>query len=243
MKIDINCDMGEGFGPWRMGNDTELMDYVSSVNIACGFHAGDATTMRQTATMALEKKIKIGAHPGYPDLQGFGRRAMQLSPQEVYDICVYQIGAMYATVKALGGKLHHVKPHGALYNAAAKDISLAKVIAEATKAVDANLVLYGLANSFLISEAKNIGLKTAAEAFADRTYQSDGSLTSRNEDNALIKSTDEAVKQVRQIVEKQTITCVEDFEIPLKAETICIHGDGEHAVEFAKAIWEMAGKI
>lgn len=168
---------------------------------------------------------------------------MNLSPQEIYDICVYQIGAMEATVRTLGGKLHHVKPHGALYNAAAKYIELARAVTEAVKAVNPELVLYGLANSFLISEAKKIGLPTAAEAFADRTYQPDGSLTSRNEDNALIKSTDEAVSQVRQIVESQTVMCVEDFEIPLKAETICIHGDGEHAVEFAKAIWKEFGNI
>jgi UPF0271 protein len=238
VKIDINCDMGEGFGTWKMGKDAELINYVSSVNIACGFHAGDATTMRETAKLAIEKGVKIGVHPGYPDLQGFGRRNMNLSPQEIYDICVYQIGAMNATVRAMGGKLYHVKPHGTMYNAAAKHIELARAIVEAVKAVDANLVLYGLANSFLISEAKEIGLKTAAEAFADRTYQPDGSLTSRNEENALIKSTDEAVGQVRQIVESQTVMCVDGSKIPLKAETICIHGDGEHAVAFAKAIWE-----
>jgi UPF0271 protein len=231
--------MGEGFGTWKMGNDAELMNYVSSVNIACGFHAGDAIIMRETAKLALEKGVKIGAHLGYPDLQGFGRRSMTLSPQEVYDICVYQIGAMEATVRALGGKLHHVKPHGALYNAAAKDINLAKAISEAVKAVDADLTLYGLADSFLILEAKKVGLKTAAEAFADRTYQPDGSLTPRSQLNALILSTEEAVNQVRELVDSQIIICVDGSTIPLKAETVCIHGDGEHAVEFAKAIWEI----
>lgn len=237
MKIDLNCDMGEGFGSWEMGHDAELMDYVSSVNIACGFHAGDATTMRNTAKLALDKNVKIGAHPGYPDLQGFGRRNMNLSPQEIYDICVYQIGAMEATVRTLGGKLHHVKPHGALYNAAAKDITLAKAIAEAIKAVDENLVLYGLANSFLISEGKKIGLKTAAEGFADRTYQPDGSLTPRSEKNALITSVTESLNQVRQFVENQSVTTISGEVISLKVDTICIHGDGEHAVEFAKAVW------
>lgn len=229
--------MGEGFGSWEMGHDAELMDYVSSVNIACGFHAGDATTMRNTAKLALDKNVKIGAHPGYPDLQGFGRRNMNLSPQEIYDICVYQIGAMEATVRTLGGKLHHVKPHGALYNAAAKDITLAKAIAEAIKAVDENLVLYGLANSFLISEGKKIGLKTAAEGFADRTYQPDGSLTPRSEKNALITSVTESLNQVRQFVENQSVTTISGEVISLKVDTICIHGDGEHAVEFAKAVW------
>lgn len=239
--IDINCDMGEGFGAWKMGNDAELMNYVSSVNIACGLHAGDATIMRKTAALALQKNVHVGAHPGYPDLAGFGRRAMQLNAQEVYDICIYQIGAMKATVEALGGKLHHVKPHGALYNTAAKSDELAKAIAEATKAVDEKLILYGLANSFLISEAEKIGLKTAAEAFADRTYQSDGSLTPRSQPNALILSVDEVLIQVRQFVEKQSVTCISGGVIALKVDTICIHGDGEHAVEFAKAIWEAFG--
>jgi UPF0271 protein len=239
VKIDVNCDMGEGFGTWGKGKDAELINYVSSVNIACGFHAGDASTMRKTVKLAIEKNVRIGAHPGYPDLQGFGRRNMNLSPQEVYDICVYQIGALEATVRALGGKLHHVKPHGTMYNAAAKHIELASAIAEAVKAVDANLVLYGLANSFLISEAKKVGLKTAAEAFADRTYQPDGFLTPRSQPNALIQSTEEAVSQVRELVDNQTIFCVDGSKIPLKAETICIHGDGEHAVAFAKAIWEI----
>lgn len=237
--IDINCDMGEGFGVWKMGNDTALMNYVSSVNIACGFHAGDATTMRQTAALAMQKKVKIGAHPGYLDLMGFGRRNMNLSPQEVYDICVYQIGALKATVEALGGKLNHVKPHGALYNTASQNKELAKAIAEATKVVDERLVLYGLANSFLISEANKIGLKTAAEGFADRTYQSDGSLTSRTQPNALLTTAKESLKQVRQFIEDNSVTCVSGEVISLEIDTICIHGDGKHAVEFAKAIWEM----
>lgn len=237
--IDINCDMGEGFGVWKMGNDTALMNYVSSVNIACGFHAGDATTMRQTAALAMQKKVKIGAHPGYLDLMGFGRRNMNLSPQEVYDICVYQIGALKATVEALGGKLNHVKPHGALYNTASQNKELAKAIAEATKVVDERLVLYGLANSFLISEANKIGLKTAAEGFADRTYQSDGSLTPRTQPNALLTTAKESLKQVRQFIEDNSVTCVSGEVISLEIDTICIHGDGKHAVEFAKAIWEM----
>ncbi len=237
--IDLNCDMGEGFGAWKMGNDAALMDHVSSVNIACGFHAGDATIMRKTAALAIQKNIKIGAHPGYPDLTGFGRRAMQLSTQEVYDICVYQIGALKATVEALGGKLHHIKPHGALYNTASQNKELAQAIAEATKAVDERLVLYGLANSFLISEADKIGLKTAAEGFVDRTYQSDGSLTPRTQPNALLTTVQESLKQVEQFIESKSVTCVSGEVIPLRVDTICIHGDGEHAVEFAKAIWEM----
>jgi UPF0271 protein len=234
--IDINCDMGEAFGAWAMGNDNALMKLISSANIACGFHAGDATTMRKTAQMAIEYNVAVGAHPAFPDLQGFGRRNMQLSPQEVYDICIYQIGAMFGTVRALGGKLHHVKPHGALYNMAAKDAALAKAIAEASKAIDSGLIFYGLSGSHLISEAEKIGLKTASEVFADRTYQNDGSLTPRTQSNALIESTQEAVNQVIMMIEKQCVISTDGKEIPLKADTICIHGDGNHAVKFAEEL-------
>lgn len=228
--------MGEAFGTWPMGNDSALMELISSANIACGFHAGDATIMRKTAKLALEKGVAIGAHPAFPDLQGFGRRNMQLSPQEVHDICVYQIGAMFGTVRALGGKLHHVKPHGALYNMAAKDATLAKAIAEATKSIHPDLILYGLSGSHLITEAEKIGLRTASEVFADRTYQNDGSLTPRTQANAMIESTQEAVNQVIMMIEKQTVISTEGKEVSLKADTICIHGDGNHAVEFAREL-------
>jgi len=234
--IDLNCDMGEAFGVWPMGNDDALMKLISSANIACGFHAGDATTMRKTAQMAIEYNVAVGAHPSFPDLQGFGRRNMQLSPQEVYDICIYQIGAMFGTVRALGGKLHHVKPHGALYNMAAKDAALAKAIAEAAKAVHPDLIFYGLSGSHLISQAEKIGLKTASEVFADRTYQNDGSLTPRTQSNALIESTQEAVNQVIMLIEKQCVISTDGKEVPLKADTICIHGDGNHAVKFAEEL-------
>jgi UPF0271 protein len=227
-KIDLNCDMGEAFGAWPMGNDSVLMELISSANIACGFHAGDATIMRKTAQLAIEKNVAIGAHPAFPDLQGFGRRNMQLSSQEVYDICVYQIGAMFGTVRALGGKLHHVKPHGALYNMAAKDANWARAIAQATKAIHHDLILYGLSGSHLIIEAEKIGLRTASEVFADRTYQNDGSLTPRTQANAMIESTQAAVKQV--------IISTEGQEVALKADTVCIHGDGIHAVEFAREL-------
>src|SRR5688572_24711438 len=178
-SIDLNCDMGESFGAWKMGRDAELMDYVSSVNIACGFHAGDPTVIRKTVETGIKKGVAIGAHPSFPDLQGFGRRAMALSPQEVFDTVLYQTSAVKGICEALGVKLNHVKPHGALYNQAAKDKSLAEAIAEAVKSIDKNLIFYGLSGSFLISEAEKIGLKTASEVFADRSYQTDGSLTPR----------------------------------------------------------------
>ncbi len=228
--------MGEAFGAWPMGNDSVLMELISSANIACGFHAGDATIMRKTAQLAIEKNVAIGAHPAFPDLQGFGRRNMQLSSQEVYDICVYQIGAMFGTVRALGGKLHHIKPHGALYNMAAKDANWARAIAQATKAIHHDLILYGLSGSHLIIEAQKIGLRTASEVFADRTYQNDGSLTPRTQANAMIESTQAAVNQVIMMIEKQAVISTEGKEVALKADTVCIHGDGIHAVEFAREL-------
>jgi len=237
-SIDLNCDMGESFGAWEMGNDAALMDYVSSVNIACGFHAGDASVMRKTVETAIEKNLKIGAHPSFPDLQGFGRREIKMSGREIFDIILYQVSALKGICEAFGARLNHVKPHGALYNQAAKDPKIAGAIAEAVKAIDDNLIFYGLSGSFLISEAEEIGLKTASEVFADRTYQTDGSLTTRNQPNALITENEKAVGQVLQMIQTQTVTTVNGAKISIKAETVCIHGDGEHALEFARTIRE-----
>lgn len=236
--IDLNCDMGESFGAWTMGNDEALMQYISSANIACGFHAGDASIMRKTATLAMQKGVAIGAHPGFADLQGFGRRNMALNAQEVYDICIYQIGAMLNTCKAIGAHLHHVKPHGALYNMAAKDAAMAAAIAQATKDSREDLILYGLSGSLLISEAEKIGLITASEVFADRTYQADGSLTPRTQPNAMIEDADKAVAQVIRMVKEQTVVSTEGKIVPIKADTICVHGDGPHAVAFAQVLNE-----
>lgn len=235
-SIDLNCDMGESFGAWTMGNDAELMNYVSSVNIACGFHAGDATVMRKTVETAIEKSVAIGAHPSFPDLQGFGRREMKMSATEVFDIVLYQISALKGICEAFGAKLHHVKPHGALYNQAAKDKKIASAIAAAVKAVDKNLILYGLSGSFSIDEAKNLNLRTASEVFADRTYRIDGSLTPRSLENALIKDSETAIRQVLQMIQAKTVTAISGEQIPIKAETVCIHGDGENALEFARQI-------
>jgi UPF0271 protein len=237
-SIDLNCDMGESFGAWRMGNDAALMDFVSSVNIACGFHAGDAGVMRETVETAIAKDCAVGAHPGFPDLQGFGRREMKMTAQEIFDIVLYQISALKGICEASGGRLHHVKPHGALYNQAAKDAVFAKAIAGAVKAIDKNLIFYGLSGSFLISEAEKLGLKTASEVFADRTYQTDGSLTPRSEPDALIKDTESAVEQVLQMIQTQTVTTADGATVPIKAETVCIHGDGANALEFARKIRE-----
>ena len=238
LSVDLNADMGESFGSWKMGNDAELMNYVSSINVACGFHAGDASVIRQTIEAGIEKNIAIGAHPSFPDLQGFGRRLMNLSVSEIFDIVLYQVSAVKGICEASGGKLHHVKPHGALYNQAAKDKNAAKAIAEAVKKIDENLIFYGLSGSFLISEAENIGLQTQSEVFADRTYQTDKSLTARSESNALIKNTEKAVLQVLEMIENANVTATNGKKIRIKAETICIHGDAANAVEFAKAISE-----
>lgn len=234
--VDLNCDMGESFGAWTMGNDAALMDHVSSVNIACGFHAGDPSTIRETIQTAVEKGVAIGAHPSYPDLQGFGRRQMSLSSQEIYDLILYQVAALKGICEACGGKLHHVKPHGALYNQAAKSKEMSRAIAEAVKAVDRMLVFYGGSRSELITEATSIGLRTASEVFADRTYQSDCSLTPRSQPQALITDSQAAIDQAVQMVEKGTVKTLHGDEISINAETICLHGDGEHALEFAVAI-------
>jgi len=231
VKIDLNCDMGEG-----CGNDAELMDFVSSVNIACGFHAGDAATMLKTVKTAIEKGVAIGAHPGYDDRENFGRVSMSLPPDEVHDIVVEQITALREICEAVGGKLRHVKPHGALYNQAAKDPELATAIATAVKAVDENLILFGLSGSIMMDETEKCGLSPASEVFADRTYRSDGSLTPRSEPDALIKNADLAVAQVLQMIKKQTVTATDGKTIPIVADTICIHGDGENALEFARTI-------
>jgi UPF0271 protein len=236
--IDVNCDMGESFGAWSMGRDAELMDYVSSINIACGFHAGDASVIRKTVETAIKKDVAVGAHPGFPDLQGFGRREMKLSANEVFDIVLYQVAALKGICEAFGTKLHHVKPHGALYNQAAKDANLAEAIAEAVFKIDKNLVFYGLSGSSLITEASKLGLRTASEVFADRTYSADGSLTPRTQPNALIDDPAIASEQVLKMVTENAVTAIDGMIIPIRAETICIHGDGADALEFAKIINE-----
>ncbi|NMN37045.1 UPF0271 protein [Pedobacter sp. SG918] len=240
--IDLNCDMGEAFGNYAMPNDEKLMDYISSANIACGFHAGDPAVMQQTVNLALKKGVAIGAHPGLPDLQGFGRREMKISPSEAYQLTLYQIGALSGFVKAAGGKLHHVKAHGALYNMAAKDTTLAKAIVQAVSDFDPGLILYALAGSKMIDEAVKQGIATASEVFADRSYQDDGLLTPRSADNALITNEEDAINQVLGFALNQEVNSINGNRIRVKAETVCLHGDGEHAAAFAKLIAERLQK-
>ncbi|MCM2989993.1 LamB/YcsF family protein [Bacillus safensis] len=235
-QVDINCDLGESFGQYTIGADEQILEYVTSANIACGFHAGDPTVMRKTVRMALDKGVKIGAHPGLQDLAGFGRRPMAISAEEAYDLVIYQIGALSAFLKAEGGMMQHVKPHGALYNMAAKNTELSESIAKAVYDVDPNLVLFGLSGSELALAGERIGLQVAHEVFSDRTYQTDGTLTSRHEPHALIEEDERAVQQVVRMVREGKVHTVQGEDIELKADTVCIHGDGSHALQFAKTI-------
>lgn len=223
--------MGEG-----CPNDAALMDYVSSVNIACGVHAGDAGTMRRTVEHAVEKGVAIGAHPGYPDRENFGRFAIKMSQTQIYELITEQFYSLKKVIDDTGGKISHVKPHGALYNQSAQDAEIASVIAQAVFDIDPTLIMFGLSDSLSISEAKKLGLRTASEVFADRTYQRDGSLTARTESNALIHDTGLAIAQVMQITNERTVTATDGSVIPITADTICIHGDGENALKFAMEI-------
>lgn len=236
MKIDLNCDLGEGFGPYKVGDQEEILKYISSANIACGFHSGDPTIMRKTVEKAIQYNVKIGAHPGLPDLIGFGRREMNISPEEAYDAVVYQIGALQGVLSTFKESMHHVKPHGALYNMAAKDTALAEAIAQAVYDVSPSLILFGLSGSALTKAGEKIGLRTAHEVFADRTYQADGSLTSRTDPHAMITDTEQSIKQVLQFVNSGTVNTMQNIEIPLKAQTICVHGDNEEALQFVQNI-------
>jgi UPF0271 protein len=213
--MTLNCDLGEG-----IGNDAALMPYIDEANIACGFHAGDAFTMRETVALCKRHGVKIGAHPSYLDRENFGRKEIELSPEEIYLLVKKQIETLNQIVKTAGGKLNHVKPHGALYNTSAKNEVVAKAIAKAVKDVNGDLILFGLKGSLSIEVAQAMGLKTAEEAFADRRYESDGSLTPRSQPGACFTSVKEVIDQVKKI----------------KADTWCIHGDGPHALEFAKAL-------
>lgn len=219
--IDLNCDLGEGFGAFHFGNDEAIMPLITSANIACGFHAGDPGIMKKTVRSALAHGVAIGAHPGLPDLQGFGRRNMSISNEDAYDLILYQLGALNAFVATEGGILHHVKPHGALYNMAAANSALADAVAEAVYAVSPSSILYGLAGSEMIAAAKRIGLQSAQEIFADRTYQPDGTLTPRHMPGAIISDPEQALSQIKRLILKGTV------------DTVCIHGDGHHAVTFA----------
>lgn len=230
--IDLNSDLGESFGAFKIGNDQEILKYISSANIACGYHAGDHNVMFETVRLAKKYGVQIGAHPGLPDLAGFGRREMNLSPREIYNLVIYQIGALQTVCKVNGTGLVHVKPHGALYNMAAKNRELAYAIAEAVFAVDSKLVLFGLAGSELIKAGSEKGLQVAEEVFSDRTYQPDGTLTSRQNEHAIIHNSEMAIQRVTRMIKERKVEAVDGTDIDIKADTICVHGDEPQALEF-----------
>lgn len=233
--LDLNCDMGESFGAYTIGNDVAILDHVTSANIACGFHAGDPPTMRRVVNAALARGVAVGAHPGLPDLQGFGRREMKVTPAEAYALVLYQVGALAGFVQAAGGRLNHVKAHGALYNMAVKDRQLADAIAQAVRDFDSGLVYFGLANSVMIEAAAGLGLRTASEVFADRSYQDDGSLTARSLPGAMIEKEKQSLAQIRQMLDGR-VTALSGAVVPVLADTLCLHGDQPGALDFARRI-------
>jgi len=235
-KIDLNCDMGESFGHYKIGLDDEVIKYVTSANIGCGFHGGDPLVMRKTVKIARENGVGIGAHPGFPDLMGFGRRKMDVTPEEIKNYVLYQIGSLYAFAKAEGEKLQHVKPHGALYNTIANDEKLSRAVMEGIAEFDKELIVLGLASSKVINIAEETGLKVASEAFADRAYNPDGTLVSRRLPNAVITNPQEVLSRVIRMAKEEKIECINGEIIERKIDTICVHGDSPGAVELVKVI-------
>jgi 5-oxoprolinase (ATP-hydrolysing) subunit A len=236
MRIDLNSDLGESFGAWTMGADEALMTSITSANVACGFHAGDPAVMRRTIALAATHGVAVGAHPGFPDLVGFGRREMHVSPGDVEDMVLYQVAAIAGVASAAGVQLQHVKAHGALYNMAAKDAALAAAIARAVAALDRSLILFGLPGSALLREGERAGLRVAAEIFADRSYEPDGSLTSRTRPGSVIHDAREVAARAVRMVTTRRVIATTGQEIPLEADTICLHGDTPGSANLARAV-------
>ena len=235
-KIDLNCDLGESFGNYKIGMDEEVIPLISSANIACGFHASDPVVMSRTVRLAKENGVSIGAHPGLPDLMGFGRRNMDIKPQEAKAYVQYQIGALSAFCKAQGVPLVHVKPHGALYNMAGRDYKLAKAICEGIFEVDSKLILLALSGSQMIKAAEDVGLRAASEVFADRAYEEDGSLVSRSKPGAVITDEAEAIKRVVRMAKEGKVTSITGKDIAIKADSVCVHGDNANALRLVRKI-------
>jgi UPF0271 protein len=236
VRVDLNADVGESVGPWPMGDDERLIQLVTSVNVACGAHAGDPLTIDRTVRAALASGVALGAHPGYPDLVGFGRRDLDMAPDELEASLVYQVGAVAAFARAAGSPLRHVKPHGALYNLAARDLTVAATIARAVARVSGDLVLVGLAGSVMATAAADAGLASAAEAFADRAYEADGTLRSRRLPGAVLDSPERAAAQALSIVRDGSVESHDGRVVPVRADTICIHGDTPAAADYAIAV-------
>jgi len=236
MRTDLNADVGESFGAYVLGQDPAIMPCVTSVSVACGFHAGDPGVMRQTVALAREHGVAVGAHPGFPDLAGFGRREMRLTPAEIEDLVVYQIGALAAVAAAQGVRLQHVKPHGALYNMAAGEPQLADAIARAVASVDRHLLLVGLSGSALVDAGHRAGLRTASEVFADRGYRSNGSLVPRDAEGAVLEDPDVVSVRALEMVRRLQIASVDGGAVRVQPDTICVHGDTPGAANLARAI-------
>ena len=234
--VDLNSDLVESFGAYTIGMDSAVLRHISSANVACGWHAGDPEVMERTVRAAVASGTAVGAHPGYPDLLGFGRRNMALSPSEARTAVMYQVGALQAFLRANGAKLQHVKPHGALYNTAAKDMALALAICEGVRAVAPDAIILGLAGSCLLKAAQQLGLRWASEVFADRAYQADGSLVPRSQPGAVITDPDCAIRRAVRMVKEGVVTTADGTELPILAHSICVHGDNPAAVAFVEAI-------
>jgi len=238
VRIDLNCDMGEGFGAYAMGDDEQMLALVSSANVACGFHASDPGTMHRTVRLAKEHGVAVGAHPSFPDLVGFGRRQLAASPEEVRDDVTYQVGALWAFCRAEGVPLRHVKAHGALYNAAARDLSTALAVAEAVRAVDPALWLVCLSGSALVEAARRTGLRHVAEVFADRAYARDGALVPRSVAGSVIHDPAGVAQRVLRMVTDGKVRSIDGADVAISAGTVCVHGDTPGAVGLARAIRE-----
>lgn len=235
-QIDLNSDLGESFGRYTIGNDDKIIPLITSANVACGYHASDPVVMMETIQRAKEAGIAVGAHPGLPDLMGFGRRSMAISNEEAKAYTLYQISAIGGMCKAVGVKLQHVKPHGALYNMAAKDYDLSKAICEAIYEYDKDLIVMGLSGSEMIKAAKDCGLKSASEVFADRAYEEDGTLVNRRKSGAMIEDEDEAINRVIRMIKEGKVTSITGKDIDIKADSVCVHGDGAKALLFVEKI-------
>ena len=237
-KIDLNCDMGESYGAWKMGADAEVMPFITSANIACGFHAGDPATIRNTVRLAVDRGVAVGAHPSLPDLMGFGRRVMRISPQDMYDLIIYQAGAVEAFARVAGAKLHHVKCHGALYNMAVNDEALSEAMVRALKDLGSAVALYTLSGSKTLEIGKKAGVRVIAEVFADRGYADDGTLAPRDRPGGLIEDAAVSVKQALAMIEEGYVTSLAGKRIAVSADTLCLHGDQPGAVTFARKLRE-----
>lgn len=234
--VDLNSDIGEGYGAYNLGMDEEIIKHVTSINLACGWHAGDAMIMDKTTKLAKEQGVMVGAHPGYPDLLGFGRRKMDITPEEARNYMLYQVGALKAFTEAHGVKLQHMKLHGAFYNTACNDEKLANAILDGIEAVDKDIILMVLSGSYIAEEAKRRGLKVSQEVFADRGYNEDGTLVNRSLPGAFVKDPKEAIPRVVRMIKEGKVTTADGKDIDIVADSICVHGDNPKAIEFVKEI-------